>query len=357
MTKKTIFIATLVLLILAGFLFLTPPGKELINYGGTRSAASRSNDANVTNMAGGSVSDSSKSPPTAGQNGANDKSTPTVADNTRSNRWKNARGAPSITAQIEKLLSEGDVENPRFAYSFVWLCEQATNIKNSAQISDQAAESRFKEITNEMANGKPYPPPATPEEWLMTVAIGNLSLKKDVREKKLALSTGFAERCDGATSEELKSRVIKAIGNSGKAGSSLTNAPYGSSKSDASFVALDKVIRDPSLASVWLPIQKSRLEEAIKNAGYLEGLDNKNNKDKTALAWTVICNFSGDCADGGTTRLDACLSSQLCEGSSVAESVAISVGKDKVPIIAARANQIALDLAASGAGFFKPRPK
>jgi hypothetical protein len=275
---------------------------------------------------------------------------PSVEDSTRITRWRNAKSASSITSQIEQLLVDGDLESPRFAYSLFRLCERANDQKSSEQVPEEAVRIRLKEYEN----GKSHVAPVTPEEWRMTLAIVNSGLSKNTVVKKRALSDSFAARCGGSMSDELGLKLVNAIEKSSKAGSALSNAPYGQLKSDSSFAALEKVLRDPSLASVWLPIKRDFLDDAAKSAGYFEGL---NNEDQKALVWMVICNFGSDCADDGITRLNACLSSHLCDGNSVAESVANAVGKDKVPIIAARANKLSLDIAAGGANFFRPRPK
>jgi hypothetical protein len=345
-TRKTIVIASSVIAILAGFICLTPPGKMLLNYATTGNAAVFTNSETAKNLSVTSSERPSSPFSPLSQAVANETLFPFARQSTRSTRWRNAKSALSINAQIQQLLNDGDLENPRFAYSLFMLCEQASLNKSSEQVPEEALQVRLKEY----ANGKPFVAPITPEEMRMSRAIIDSGLSKNTVVKKRALSDSFAARCGGLMSDELGLKLVNAIENSIKAGSVLGNAPYGDLKSDSSFAALEKVIRDPDLASVWLPIKRDFLDNAAQKAGYFEGL---NNDDQKALVWMVICNFGGDCADDGITRLDACLTSYLCDGNSVAEAVANAVGKDKVSIIAARANKLSLDLAISGAGFFK----
>jgi hypothetical protein len=350
MTKKIIFIAFLALIILAGFLFLTPPAKTLTNHDDIRSTAPLSSDVTTNSLSGSRGAEGPKPASSVRPTIASEKYLLAKEVSSRSTRWRNAKSAWSITTQIEQLLINGDLESPRFAYSLFRLCEQANEQKSSEQVPEEAVRFRLKEYEN----GKPHTAPVTPEEWRMTLAIVDSRHSKNTVMKKRALSDSFAARCGGSMSDKLGLKIVNANENSIKAGSLLSNAPYGDLRSDSSFVALEKVLRDPSLASVWLPIKRDFLDDAAKRAGYFEGL---NNDDQKALVWMVICNFGGDCDDDGITRLDACLSSHLCDGNSAAESVANAVGKDKVLIIAARANKLSLDLAAVGANFFKPRSK
>lgn len=350
MAKKIIFIALFMMLILAGFLFLTPPGKKLLDDSGLQRVTAVPNNGTKTGLSGSNALETAQSNVTVRQSGSNDPPTPSLVKDSRSARWRSAKSASSIPAQIEQLLSDSDVENPRFAHRLFTLCEWANDQKSSEQMSVEVAKRRLKELENRSPTTDPF----ARESLILYGTIANSQLSKSTAAKKGAISDSFVSRCGGPMSNELGIKIAKAIDNAGRAGAALSDAAFGDLKSDASFVALDKVISEPTLASVWLPTKAYMIEDAAKSAGYLEGF---NDEDKAALTWMVVCNFGGDCADDGTTRLNACLSSHLCEGSSVAESVAIAVGKDKLPIIAARANQIALDLAANGAGFFKPRPK
>jgi hypothetical protein len=350
MTKKTIFIASSAIAILLGLIFLTPIGKTLVNYSDVRSAALFANDGKTNNLSAKNSAGAFASVSPASRAVSTEELLSPTRHSKRSTSWRNAKSALSIDARIEELLNDGDLESPRFAYSLFLLCEQANENKSSEQVTQDALRLRL----SEYANGKPFIAPTTPEEMRMSRAIIDSGLSKNTVAKKRALSDSFAARCGGSMSDELGLKLVNAIENSVKAGSALSNAPYGDLKGDSSFAALEKVIRDPDLASVWLPIKRDFLDNLAQRAGYFEGL---NNDDQKALMWMVICNFGGDCADDGITRLDACLTSYLCDGNSVAEAVANAVGKDKVSIIAARANKLSLDLAASGAALFKPPPR
>ncbi len=352
MTKKIIVILFFIAIGLAGILFLTPSGKTFIHHESAEIKTPLFNDVRTNNLSSISGAEISTASPPLLQANSSEKSPVTMEESKRSIRWKKAKSALSINAEIEQLLIESDVENPRFAYNLFLLCEQANENKSSEQLPREVVQQRLKEY----ANGKPKPndTQVTPYEWRLTHAIVDAGYSENTVAKKRALSDKFAARCGGPVSEELGIKVARAIDDSAKAGSALANAPYGELRSEASFAALEKVLRDPSLAAVWLPIKRGFLGNIAENAGYFEGL---NDNDKNALLWLVICNFGSDCADDGITRLDACLNAYLCDGNSVAESVANAVGKDKVPIVAARANKLSLDLAAAGASFFKPRQK
>lgn len=345
-TKKSIFIASLAIAILAGFAFLTPPGRTLINNALTGKVTLFANTGKNNKLPASNIEARPLPFSPASQMVTKDELRFSSSTSSRNARWRNAKSALSIDVHIQQLLDNGDLESPRFAYSLFMLCEQASQNKSSEQVPEEALRVRLKEY----ANGRPVVAPITLEEMRMATAIIDSGLSKNTVLKKRALSDSFAARCGASMSDELGLKLVNAIENSGKAGSVLSNAPYGDLKSDSSFAALEKVIRDPDLASVWLPIKRDFLDNAAQKAGYFEGL---NNDDQKALVWMVICNFGGDCADDGITRLDACLTSYLCDGNSVAEAVANAVGKDKVSIIAARANKLSLDLAISGAGFFE----
>ncbi len=350
MTKKIILILFSMVIILTGFLFLTPSGKTLPRHERAETTTPLINDFKKDSLSVKSGVETTALSSALRQANTSEKSPFAMEESTRSSRWKKAKSALSINAEIEQLLIESDVENPRFAYKLFLLCEQVNESKSSEQLPAEAVQQRLKEY----ANGRPHVTQITPYEWRLTHAIVDAGYSENTVAKKRALSDKFAARCGGPVSEALGIKVAGSIDNSAKAGSALANAPYGDLRSEASFAALEKVLRDPSLASVWLPIKRDFLGEIAENAGYFEGL---NDNDKKALLWLVICNFGSDCADDGITRLDACLNAYLCDGNSVAESVANAVGKDKVPIVAARANKLSLDLAAAGAGFFKSRQK
>jgi hypothetical protein len=327
MTKKLFLIASIGALFLAGFFFLTPPGKEFVN-STTRNNASNYSDKGLVSTTKNSGNLSVERIPRIQNN--NEAAIPLApsVNSIRGEQWRIAKKTSSFDSAILDLLNDGNIESPRFALYLSLMCSAAEGRKSDGPIS----RDELREYSR---------------------ALG-LGLNEEGVTKSFDLSNRFSARCGAAGSAATRGKIMDAVEKARSDGSLLVLAPYLTIDSDSQSAALNKVLNNSDLASVWLAQRHSLLISSAENTGYFEGL---NLREKNAVAWTLVCNFGGDCADDGITRLNACLNSYFCAGNSVAEAVANAVGKERVPIIAARANKLALDLALAGSDFFKPRPK
>lgn len=333
MTKKIVLVSVLAILILTGAIFALS-GRNTVE----SNPASPSFKTAQSSIKEGvfKTSESQSQGVQAGvqsteqQNNATDKATGSVTWNKdRAERWQRAKNNPTLEQQIVELLNDGDLESPRFALYIKRICVLASGNQGLRSIPREGMSEAVKEL--------------------------NWQISEASIQRSLSISDKVLARCGNLGGLFVDNRLIDAITKSRAAGSALALAPTESKiGNDAQLTALNTVLRSPELAAVWLAERQFFFMKSAESAGYLEGL---NGSEKNAVTWTVICNFGSDCADNGLSRLDACLSSDLCGGNSVAEAVADAVGKDKVQIIAARANRLGLDLAAAGSNFFKPRPK
>jgi hypothetical protein len=265
------------------------------------------------------------------QKGVTDKISLSVAlNNNRAERWQRAKKGAMLEQRFIELLSDGDLESPRFAMHIQHMCLRAKKYQEGSNL-----------VTKE--NLREYMKWVNPE--MSDASIANI----------LLLNSKFSARCGDLGNFSYNDVTFEVFQKARVAGSVLLAAPSSSKiDSETELTALNSVLRSPELAAVWLAARHLLFTKAAESAGYFVGL---NGSERDAVTWTAICNFGGDCADDGLTRLDACLTSYLCGGNSVAEAVADAVGKDKVQTIAARANKLGLDLAVAGSDFFKSRPK
>jgi hypothetical protein len=332
MTKKIFFVLFLGIIILAGVLLLIPPGSGLIQSHVVPIPGSASIPTNTAvsglSVAKGPAPQQTQSPTKTQTNATNEMPVLMMATSDRAERWRQIKKATAIEQQILELLNGNDLENPRFAFNLYASCLLAKGRQDRESFSRD--NIRFM--------SKAY----------------DTGMSEEAITKSFALSDNFAIRCGEAGGEKMRDIVSKAVQKARIAGSVLANAPYLSIENDTQLGALDKVLRSPELASEWLSGRRSIFKDAAANNGYLEGF---NEREKNAVTWTVVCNLGGDCDDDGITRLNACISSDFCAGNSVAESIVDAVGENKMPLVAARANKIALELVTNGASFFKPRPK
>ena len=153
------------------------------------------------------------------------------------------------------------------------------------------------------------------------------------------------------------SEFKEGIGKSRLQGSALALAPNSLKELEAgltaqSYDALDRTLKDRDLAPVWLAKNFWEFRQLPAVKAFLSDLPSEA---QHAVAWLAICNLGGGCEEGGLTRLDACLTSQLCAGGSVEESVAHVLGADNMPQLTARANQLGFSILANGAVFFIPK--
>ncbi len=347
MIKKTLCIALIAIVVLAGLLFLTQPQTQLPFHNSIQTRSTNQDDSVAAKQADtvitlkGSQVEAIK----AERGSASMNLLPsTAAGQGRSDRWRLVKSSLSLEPSILGLTNDSDVEAVMFSLHLKLLCNKAiffTDKDPTAATYNPAGESYrdfLRKLNKESSKG----------------------LTEESISKAIALKDEFARRCGGATNSGFASSETKAaIQKSRDANGALISSPINSKSFDgegaaARLSALDIVLRDRDLAPIWLAQRFHIFQDFAEKAGYFEGM---KYSEQQALGWTVICNFGGDCNDNGIVRLDACLTSQLCGGNSVAEAVADAVGQDKVPIIAARANRLGLDLAAAGSDFFKPRPK
>lgn len=347
MTMKTLYIALIAIVALAGLLFLIQPATRLPAYNSTQTQSTKRDDSVVAKQADTAIASKGiqveaikaehSSAPT------NLPQLPTV-ERGRSDRWRLVKSSTSLESSVLGLTNDSDVEAVMFSLHLKLLCNKSvffTDKDPTVAIYNPTGES-YRDFLRRLNKES------------------NKGLTEESISKAVALKDEFARRCGQATNSGFASSETKAaIQKSRAAGGALILSPINSKSFEgegatARLSALDTVLRDRDLAPIWLAQRFSIFQDFADKAGYFEGM---TYSEQQALGWTVICNFGGDCNDNGITRLDACLTSQLCAGSSVAEAVASSIGADKVGTVAARANKLALDLAASGANFFKSIPK
>jgi hypothetical protein len=333
MIKKIGLIFFIGAVILTGGIFLTPLGRGLIESNPVTAISSAKNfpsdyPASKSQTPIGAHTQTSKSLSGIQNSDAGGIAPLATLESSRAERWRQVKKATSLEQQFIKLLNDRDVESPRFAMYLNNICSTSKNRQSQG--------------------------PITREELKAYTKVSGSEMSEESITNSFTLSDKFSSRCSELGSIPNMVKAIEAVKKARASGSVLSLAPYLSIENEEQLTALGKVLENPELASVWLAQRRLLFMGVAENEGYFEGL---NSNEKIAVLWTVICNFGADCADDGITRLDACLSSYLCGGNSVAESITDAVGKDKVPIIAARANKLSLDLAAAGADFFKPRQK
>jgi hypothetical protein len=333
MKNKIVLISVLVIALLTGVIFALS-GAGIIKANPIISLSKPTNSSS-----GHTVDDSSKSQKVDArmrtvqpeqQSISNNEAPLSAALNyDRAERWHRAKKAPALEQMYIDLINDGDIESPSFGLYINQLCMSVKGIEKGEASAGKILRELTKGIGIEMSDA----------------SIANSYL----------LGDKFSVRCGNLGNERNMAKATEAVKKAGAAGSVLASSLKSPKvESDAEFAALNIVLRRPELAAVWLAERNGLFRSIANGAGYLDEL---TRTEKIAVIWTVICNFGGDCADDGASRLDACFSSYLCDGNSVAEAVASAVGKEKVPIIAARANKLGLDLAAAGSDFFKQRPK
>jgi hypothetical protein len=345
---RTRAVALLALLILAGLVYITQPGSWLFGRNSTQDLPGIQATETTSPKAAQSSVDQ---PPESLRKTKSDLNAaaswtlkPEVQLQTRAERWRLAKSAPLLDQSVLSLVNDADIETPMFLAYLTGLCGKSVSF---------TAKDPLQSVIN--------PTGMTYSDVLRSFnKTFSRQLTEETISKAVALKEEFALRCGKAIDMTFAGDGIRnAAQKSRAAGGALILSPtnslsFESEGAAARITALDKVLHDSSLASIWLSQRFSLFKDAAESAGYFQGL---NYQEELSVAWTVICNFGGDCNDNGITRVDACLTSHLCAGSSVAESVAGAIGADRVAIVAARANKLALDLAASGANFFKPLPK
>jgi hypothetical protein len=347
MTKKTLYIVLIAIVLLAGLLFLTQPRTQLPFNNSIQTRSTNQDGSVVAKQADKAITlKSSQVEVIKAEHGSAPKNLPQLptVERGQSDRWRLLKSSPSLESSILGLTNDSDVEAVMFSLHLKLLCNKSvffTDKDPTLAIYNPTGESYrdfLRKLNKESDKG----------------------LTEESISKAIALKDEFARRCGQAINSGFASSETKAaIQKSRDAKGALISSPINSKSFEgegaaARLSALDIVLRDRDLAPIWLAQRFPIFQDFAERAGYFEGM---KYSEQQALGWTVICNIGGDCNDNGITRLDACLTSQLCAGSSVAEAVASAIGADKVGTVAARANKLALDLAASGAGFFKPLPK
>lgn len=349
MTKKARYIALLGFVILVGLLFATRPSSWTLE-------RNRVQVSSATQLTDNSADKLSQAIPVVQATESMHKelsdlnaaslgtAKPEAQLQTRAERWRLAKTASSIDQSILSLVNDADVETPIFLAYLIGLCSKsvAFTTKDPFQSTINPTGMTYSDVLR--AFNKEF----------------NKGLTEETISKAVALKEEFALRCGKAIDMTFAGDAVRnAAQRSRAAGGALISSPtnfqaFENEGAASRMLALDKVLHDSSLAPIWLSQRLSLFKDAAENAGYFQGL---SYQEELSVVWTVICNFGGDCNDNGTTRLDACLTSQLCAGNSVAESVTSAVGVDKVGNIASTANKLALDLSANGADFFKRRVK
>jgi len=347
MTNKTPYIVLIAIVVLAGLLFLTRPQTQLPIHNSIQTRFTNRDDSVVAKQ--GDTAIALKGIPVEaikaahGSAAMNLPQLPTM-ERSRSDRWRLLKSSSSLESSILNLTNDSDIEAVMFSLHLKLLCNKSvffTDKDPTLAIYNPTGES-YRDFLHKLNKES------------------DKGLTEESISKAIALKDEFARRCGqainpGFASSETKAAIQKSRGAEGALISSPVNSKsFEGEGAAARLSALDVVLRDRDLAPIWLAQRFDIFQAFAEKAGYFEGM---KYSEQQALGWTVICNFGGDCNDNGITRLDACLTSQLCAGNSVAESVAGAIGADRVAIVAARANKLALDLAASGANFFKPLPK
>lgn len=349
MIKKSLCVALLGLGILAGLLFVTRPSNWLPERNRTQdvplnqaTSAVIVKPAQVT--AGDQFTESIQKTPSYLKEMTLKTLKPESQLQTRAERWRLAKNASSLDQSILSLATDADIEAPIFLAYLIGLCSKSVSF---------TAKDPLQSVIN--------PTGMTYSDVLRSLNKAfDKGLAEETIAKAIALKEEFALRCGKAIDITFTGDALQnASQRSRAAGGVLISSPINSKSFEgegaaARLSALDKVLRDRDLPPIWLAQRFPIFQEFAEKAGYFDGM---NYSEQQAIGWTVICNLGGDCNDNGTTRLDACLTSQLCGGNSVAESVASAIGAEKVADVAARANRLALDLAAAGSDFFKPRSK
>jgi hypothetical protein len=343
---KTHYIVLAVVVVLAGLLFLTQPAPQLLFQNPIQTPPTN-RDGGVAGQADTSVA--LKGGPVKSQkiepgNAPTNFPPLSTAEQGRSDRWRLVKSSPSLESSILGLTNDSDVEAVMFSLHLKLLCNKAiffTDKDPTAATYNPTGES-YRDFLRKLNKES------------------DKRLTEESISKTIALKDEFARRCGQAINSAFASSETKtAIQKSRASGGVLLSSPINSKSFEGEgaaprLSALDTVLRDRDLAPIWLAQRFPIFQEFAEKARYFDGM---NYSEQQAIGWTVICNLGGDCNDDGTTRLDACLTSQLCGGNSVAESVASAVGAEKVADVASRANRLALDLAAAGSDFFKPRSK
>lgn len=336
MTKKAKYFVLGVFVVLVGLFFLSQSGHWLTASDSTRPTSTTQQRDNVSNLALRSepaiaISQSNL------RSELNESAIKGMATGAlmsemvrRKESWRRMENAHSLEQSISALLNDSDIESPMFALHLKLICGNAT-----------------------FFTSKDNPAKITYQEYLRGM---NTGLTEEGIAKANALQEAFASRCGRAgetlfLSDEMRAAIQKSKSEGGALALSFSSASsLDGIKTAGQLAALTKVLRNPDLAPIWLTQKFFLFTETAKNAGYFEGL---TIDEERAVGWTVICNFGADCSDGGATRFYACRQSYFCSGGSVAESIKNLLGEDKIIIVTARANKLALDLAAGGADFFK----
>lgn len=252
----------------------------------------------------------------------------------RNSYWRKAMHAAKLDDSIMNLLSDSNPESVMIAHHIKTSCISAGSYSDAATIG------------------------ATYEQYLRT---SNTGLSEEGIRKAIKLHDRHVVRCGRATDilfaiEEFRAQSKRARAQGGL----LVSAPlafrgdYENGLTADARDALHKVLKDPDLAPGWLTSNFYNFKENASIAGHFAGL---SNDEAHGVTWLAICNYGAGCDDESVTRMMACYGSQFCAGNSVAEAISDSLGANRMPLIAERANQLGISVLNNGANFFKPRIK
>ena len=239
----------------------------------------------------------------------------------RKDRWFRLARAQNLDQAVEALLREQDVESASFALAIKSQCILANN-----------------------------------EEYEMFQFATKAIVKQEVLAKAYQLRSDFLKRC-GKLGEgnylmtQFPSKMKENRANGGLLANVSSYQGTVEEMLSTKYDVLDKLLRDSTLATAWITRNNLYLRDYARNANFFSGLGKTESQAVLAL---TACELGADCADGSLQRLKVCMDYFFCEGSSVPESVALSIGTARMQAITGRANQLAMELVTNGARIFRP---